>query len=141
MKSATVTLFLHPYKLDDPVLMLDLLHPREDGFWLLDGLLIYESQQWLIDLLAILEQMRATTTYAHHDMFSMYYYCISFCSPNLVDITHEYQPNYGFRLSYSNLAKVIKAILEYRNNPVERCLELILTDDEGLYSIPSDKSD
>lgn len=130
MKHRTVTLRLYPYKPNDPVLMLDLVHPREDGFWLLAGLLVHEPEQWLLDLLTILAKTEPTD-FSQENLYSMYYYCISFRIPGMIDITHEYQPGYVFRLSYTTLAKIINAILEFRNNHLEKYLELTLTDDEG----------
>lgn len=139
MKAMTITLRLYPYKPDDPVLMVELVHPREDGFWLLAGLAVNEPEEWLLDLLTRLA-MTKLTALSQEDLYSMYYYCVSFRIPRMVEITHEYQPSYAFRPSYTNLEKIIAAILEFRNNHIEKYLELTLTDEEGPYLILNQES-
>ncbi|MEZ4658331.1 MAG: hypothetical protein R2911_12220 [Caldilineaceae bacterium] len=137
MKQSIVILRLHPYKHNDPVLILDVVHPVDEGFQLLSGLLVHETEEWLLDFLAIQANLKSNNLFPE-EVDSMYYYYFTFREPGMVEITHEYQPGYLFRLSYANLEKIVNAILEFRRTGVERYVNLELSKQEGPYLLPDE---
>lgn len=131
-----VLLSLQPFKPEDPVAFLRVLTPRDKGLDILNGILDVEPEDWLLSVLKQLEGMNAGGSESK-EMFSAYYYSLSFAQPGFVKITGEYVPEWGVKLSYANLAKIVHAILDYRTKPRIIMIELTLSDEEGPYALAS----
>lgn len=131
-----VLLSLQPFKPEDPVAFLRVLAPRDKGLDILNGILDVEPDDWLLSVLQLLEGMKAGRLESK-EIFSAYYYSLSFAYPGFVMITGEYVPEWGVKLSYANLAKIIHAIFDYRTKPRVIMIELTLSDDEGPYALAS----
>lgn len=130
---------LHPHATNDPYEVLDLIEPQKDSFGLLQGLLTHEPSKELVGLLKQISALQRQY-YTSEAWYSHYYYRIEFIEPGMVIITHEYQPDWGFKMSYGNLSVILHSLLDYRTDHKERHIELRLSDQEGPFAIADAKN-